>query len=74
MILLVCMRGCVQVPHHFAKFIKLYRENEAEWKPFLTDLGKGSPPVEFLVAFEDGLRYALNVLTLFLTDTLTLTP
>ena len=45
-----------QVELHFAKFIKLYRKNEVEWKKFLTDRGQGDPPIEFLIAIEEGFR------------------
>ena len=45
-----------QVEHMFRKFIKLYRANEAEWRPFLDDKGVGQPPMEFLVALEEGIR------------------
>ena len=40
----------------FANFISLYKEHEEEWREFLTDFGKGEPPLEYLVAFEEGLR------------------
>ena len=45
-----------QVEKCFAKFIKLFHENKAEWTTHLTDLGKGDPPIEFLVACEEGVR------------------
>lgn len=60
MILLTWLFGCLQVEQHFAKFIRLYRQHEEEWKPFLTDLGRGNAPMELKVAFEEGLRYALT--------------
>ena len=41
---------------HFAKFLAEYKRNEAEWKPFFTDNGAGTPPVEFNIFIEDGLR------------------
>ena len=51
-----------QVKRHFSSFIELYRKNEKEWRPFLTDKGLGDAPVELLIAFEEGLRnYADNV-------------
>ena len=40
---------------YFAKFIKAY-ENNKEWEAFLMDGGKGSPPIEFNMLIEDGLR------------------
>ena len=47
----------LQVELCFTKFISLYNKNEAEWKPLLTDLGKGKAPLEMLIEFEEGLRY-----------------
>ena len=44
-----------KVRHNFRKFIDLI-ETRPELKRFLTDKGKGSPPVELLVAVEAGLR------------------
>ena len=40
----------------FRKFIQLYRKNEEAWRPFLDDKGKGQPPMEYLVAIEEGTR------------------
>ena len=46
----------------FQKFINLYRANESEWRVFLDDKGVGNPPMEYLIAFEEGLReYAAYV-------------
>ena len=45
-----------QVEHMFRKFIQLYRKNEEAWRPFLDDKGKGQPPMEYLVAIEEGTR------------------
>lgn len=51
-----------QVEWNFRKFITLYRVNESQWKPFIDDKGEGDPPVEYLAAFEEGLReYGHNV-------------
>ena len=40
----------------FSKFIELYRKNEGTWKVFLKDCGKGKAPIEYNIAFEEGLR------------------
>lgn len=48
--------NCNQVEYMFRKFIKLYGENKKEWRVFLDDKGEGVPPIEYLVAFEEGLR------------------
>lgn len=45
-----------QVEKCFAKFIKLFLKNKELWTVFLTDLGKGNPPLEFKIAFEEGVR------------------
>ena len=44
-----------KVRHNFGKFVDLI-EHQPELKPFLTDKGQGTPPVELLVAVEAGLR------------------
>ena len=49
-------RFAPKVPIHFAKMIKLFEKNRTEWTPYLMDLGKMQPPMEYLVAFELGLR------------------
>ena len=55
-------RFAAKVEHMFRKFIKLYRANEKEWRPFLDDKGVGNPPMEFNVAVEEGIReYASDV-------------
>ena len=41
---------------YFAKFIAAYRSHASEWEPFLTDGGKGSPPLEYNILLEDGVR------------------
>lgn len=41
---------------NFSKFIELYRKNEDKWRHFLKDCGKGTPPVEYNITFEEGLR------------------
>lgn len=46
----------MQVEKCFAKFIRLFRQNEAEWTTYLTDLGKGDPPMEYKIAYEEGVR------------------
>jgi len=51
-----------KVPLHFAMFIKLFEKNKTDWTPYLMDRGKGNPPMEYLIAFEQGLRnYGQNV-------------
>ena len=55
-------RFAAKVPQHFSKFIKLYERYTDEWRIFLMDKGEGNPPMEYLVAFEEGLRnYGHNV-------------
>ena len=49
-------RFAAKVPHHFAKFISLFEKNKDAWTEYLMDKGEGNPPVEYLVAFEEGLR------------------
>ena len=49
-------RFIAKVPQNFSKFIALFTKNEDEWTTYLMDNGKGSPPVEYLIAFEEGLR------------------
>ena len=44
---------------YFAKFIAAYKANADAWSVFLTDKGKGSPPLEYNIFLEDGLRYLL---------------
>lgn len=41
---------------NFAKFINAYNLSDGAWEKFLTDHGEGSPPVEFNIFLEDGLR------------------
>ena len=41
---------------YFAKFIAAYKNSDGEWEKFLTDKGEGSPPVQFNIFIEDGLR------------------
>ena len=48
-----------KVPQNFSKFIELFNKhssNTNEWADYLMDHGKGNPPVEYLIAFELGLR------------------
>jgi hypothetical protein len=42
------------VETNFAKFIELYKKNQ--WSGFIDDKGAGEPPMEYLVALEEGLR------------------
>lgn len=49
-------RHAKNVEVYFAKFIAAYRNHASEWEPFLTDGGKGSPPLEYNMLLEDGLR------------------
>ena len=52
---------------NFVKFIELFQkpENIAQWKQWLTDGGAGTPPMEYLIAIEEGLRqYADDVHTM----------
>ena len=49
-------RFAQRVPQNFSKFIALFKENKDEWTTYLMDRGKGDPPVEYLIAFEEGLR------------------
>lgn len=49
-------RYAAKVPDHFSKFISLFETNKDDWTPFLMDKGKGSPPLEYLTSFEEGLR------------------
>ena len=49
-------RFAAKVPDHFSKFISLFETNKDDWTPFLMDKGKGSPPLEYLTSFEEGLR------------------
>ena len=48
-------RFAQKVPTHFSKMIQLFEKNK-EWTPYLTDLGKSKAPMEYLVAFELGMR------------------
>ena len=43
------------VPKHFEKFIELFEKNPS-WAGYLQDLGKGEPPMEYLIHIELGLR------------------
>ena len=43
-----------EVPANFAKFIALYQKHQ--WREFIDDKGAGEPPMEYLVAVEEGLR------------------
>ena len=45
-----------KVESNFSKFISLYRRNEPTWKLFLNDCGKREVPIEYNIAFEEGLR------------------
>ena len=49
-------RHAKKVRVYFAKFIAAYQNNAAQWEPFLTDGGVGSPPVEYNMLLEDGVR------------------
>lgn len=49
-------RHAKNVEIYFAKFIAAYRNHASEWKEFLTDGGKGTPPLEYNILLEDGLR------------------
>ena len=43
--------------------------NESQWKPFIDDKGEGDPPVEYLAAFEEGLRESMDTMsTLWVPD------
>ena len=42
---------------YFAKFIEAFKNSAGAWKTFLTDKGVGSPPMEYNILIEDGLRY-----------------
>ena len=49
------------VRENFSTFLSLLDKNE-KWREFLQDKGEGSPPMEYLIAVEDGLRaYANNI-------------
>ena len=41
---------------YYAKFIAAFKNSAGEWTAFLNDNGDGSPPVEYLMLVEDGLR------------------
>ena len=49
-------RFAQKVPQNFSKFITLFQKNKSLWTDFLMDQGKGHPPIEYLAAFEEGLR------------------
>ena len=49
-------RFAQKVPLNFNKFIKLFREDEEFYQPFLMDKGNGDPPLKYLITFEEGLR------------------
>ena len=49
-------RYAKNVQIYFAKFITAYRNHASQWEQFLTDGGKGSPPLEYNILLEDGLR------------------
>jgi len=49
-------RYAQKVPQNFEKFIQLFYKNKETWTPYLMDHGKGNPPIEYLIAFEEGLR------------------
>jgi hypothetical protein len=48
-------RHAKNVHVYFAKFIAAFEKNK-DWAEFLMDGGTGSPPVEFNMLVEDGLR------------------
>ena len=48
--------GFCQQPRLMIPETTLLTKNEDEWTTYLMDNGKGSPPVEYLIAFEEGLR------------------
>ena len=45
---------------YFAKFIEAFKNSAGAWKTFLTDKGVGSPPMEYNILIEDGLRYVAS--------------
>ena len=49
-------RYAAKVPENFSKFISLFDDNKDDWTKYLMDNGKGSPPLEYLMSFEEGLR------------------
>ena len=40
----------------FTKFIRLFKKNKETWQGYLMDHGKNEVPLEYLIAFEEGLR------------------
>ena len=49
-------RFVTKLQDNFEQFITLYNHPENDWEHFLTDKGEGNPPMEYLIAFELGLR------------------
>ena len=45
-----------RVSHNFANFIKLFQKHRSEYSGLLMDRGVPKAPLEYLIAFEEGLR------------------
>lgn len=55
-------RFAKNITTYFAQFLAAYKDSAGAWEAFLTDKGVGSPPVEYNMYLEDGLRLILFVL------------